>query len=142
MCHTAGAGRPSATPPAQNALQPAVHRESTTQGGVLGTSAGLSRATQGPLPHRGPPSSTMDGPAPGQGLFPLLRAAPPDQTNSWPEQQLLAGRQQGDPGQTHSLWSSHIACVCQMGTIMKNKLGATCRIFECEPRWQPQLEAN
>lgn len=90
----------------------------------------------------GPLSSTMDGPAPGQGLFPLLRAAPPDQTNFWPEQQLLAGRQQGDPGQTHSLWSSHIACVCQMGTIMKNKLGATCRIFECEPRWQPQLEAN
>lgn len=89
---------------------------------------GLSHAAQGPLPHWRPPSSTMDRPAPGPGPVPLLRAATPGQT--------ATGRPGPDaPGHARCLCLSH-------GDDYEQRAWHHLQHPECEPRWQPQLEAD
>lgn len=100
-----------------------------TQGGC----AGDERQASAP-PHRvpfltgGPPSSTMDRPAPGQGPFPLLRAATPGQTTT------------GRPGPDTL---EHSRCLClSHGDGYEQRAWCHLQNSECEPRWQPQLEAD
>ena len=88
------------------------------------------------MPHRipvlpgGPPSSTKDRPVPRQGPFPLLRAATPGQT--------ATRRPRPD-----ALPREHSRCFCLSdGDDCGKQACAACRLFECEPRWQPQPEAH
>lgn len=107
-----------------------------------GRAPGLSHATQGPLPHQGPLIFHEGQACPQTGVVSTSQSS-----NSWPDK-LLAWT--AAPGQTTTrrprpdvLPREHSRCLCLSdGDDYGKQASATCRLFECELRWQPQLEAD